>query len=233
MRFDTGSPTASETLSTPFGCGAKRAWPAGNPIRLRLRCHPVMFQRQRTRIRFSESNPFGRHMDFAMQQEQLKVLLIEDDEGFARAVGGMLEQTRDTAATVVMAPSLDAGLAQLAQSSFDIAILEFFLPDGAGLPNISLFRSAAPRVPVIAVGSADDETLAVEAVHAGAQDYLVKSQINPHWLLRSLRYAIELHRADMALLNAKVQYRGIFDHLVEGIFQTSPEGRYLMANAAL
>ncbi|HEU0038973.1 MAG TPA: PAS domain-containing protein, partial [Verrucomicrobiae bacterium] len=82
-------------------------------------------------------------------------------------------------------------------------------------------------------GSADDETLAVEAVHAGAQDYLVKSQINPHWLLRSLRYAIERHRADMALLNAEEQYRGIFDHLVEGIFQTTPEGRYLMANAAL
>ncbi len=168
-----------------------------------------------------------------MQQEQLKVLLIEDDEAFARAVGGLLEQTRDTAATVVIAPSLDAGLAQLAQSSFDIAILEFFLPDGAGLPNISLFRAAAPRVPVIAVGSADDETLAVEAVHAGAQDYLVKSQINPHWLLRSLRYAIERHRADMALLDAEEQYRGIFDHLVEGIFQTTPEGRYLMANAAL
>jgi sigma-B regulation protein RsbU (phosphoserine phosphatase) len=168
-----------------------------------------------------------------MQQEQLKVLLIEDYEGFARAVSGMLEQTRDTAATVVTAPSLDAGLAQLAQSSFDVAILEFFLPDGAGLPNISILRTAAPRVPLMVVGSADDETLAVEAVHAGAQDYLVKSQLSPRWLLRSIRYAIERHEADMALLDAEEQYRGIFDHLVEGIFQTTSDGRYLLANAAL
>jgi len=168
-----------------------------------------------------------------MQQEQLRVLLIEDDEGFARAVSGMLDQTRETAATVVVAPSLDAGLAQLARSSFDVAILEFFLPDGAGLPNISILRAAAPRVPVMAVGSADDEILAVEAVHAGAQDYLVKSQLSPRWLLRSIRYAIERHQADMALLNAEEQYRGIFDHLVEGIFQTTPDGRYLLANAAL
>ena len=167
-----------------------------------------------------------------MHQEPLRILLIEDDEAFARAVTGML-QPRETAATVVIARSLDAGLAQLAQSAFDVAILEFFLTDGAGLPNISILRTAAPRVPVMVVGSADDEALAVEAVHAGAQDYLVKSQINPHWLVRSIRYAIERHQADIALLDAEKQYRGIFDHLVEGIFQTNSEGRYLLANAAL
>src|SRR6266550_6555972 len=105
------------------------------PIRLRRPCEPAMFQRHRTRIQFS-GHLFERHFDFAMQQEQLRVLLIEDDEGFARAVSGMLEQTRETAATVVVAPSLDAGLSQLAGSSFDVVILEFFLPDGAGLPNI-------------------------------------------------------------------------------------------------
>ena len=88
-------------------------------------------------------------------------------------------------------------------------------------------------MPIIVAGDADDERVALEAVHAGAQDYLVKSQLNPGWLERSIRYAIERHRMDLALMEAEEKYHGVFDHLVEGIFRTTPEGRYLMANAAL
>jgi sigma-B regulation protein RsbU (phosphoserine phosphatase) len=61
----------------------------------------------------------------------------------------------------------------------------------------------------------------------------VKTQLTPGWLERSLRYAIERNRMDRALLEAEEKYHGVFDHLVEGIFQTTPDGRYLMANAAL
>jgi sigma-B regulation protein RsbU (phosphoserine phosphatase) len=82
-------------------------------------------------------------------------------------------------------------------------------------------------------GESDDETVALEAVHAGAHDYLVKSQLTPSWLERSLRYAIERHRLDRTLLEAEEKYHNVFDHLVEGIFQTSPDGHYLMANTAL
>src|SRR5206468_9065259 len=88
-------------------------------------------------------------------------------------------------------------------------------------------------LPIIVAGDADDEKVAVEAVHAGAQDYLVKSQLNPGWLERSIRYAIERQRMDTTLLAAEEKYHSLFDHLVEGIFQTTPEGRYLMANMAL
>jgi sigma-B regulation protein RsbU (phosphoserine phosphatase) len=70
-------------------------------------------------------------------------------------------------------------------------------------------------------------------VHAGAQDYLVKGQLTPSWLERSIRYAIERHRMDMTLLAAEQKYHSVFDHLVEGIFQTTVDGHYLMANAAL
>ncbi|RXM21979.1 PAS domain-containing protein, partial [Citrobacter sp. AAK_AS5] len=75
--------------------------------------------------------------------------------------------------------------------------------------------------------------LALEAVHAGAQDYLVKNQLGTRWLLRALRYAIERNQADLALLDAEEKYRGIFDHLTEGIFRTTPDGHYLLANLAL
>lgn len=168
-----------------------------------------------------------------MQPGALKVLIIEDDEALALAIREMLEQARDMVGLVVVSPSLTEGLAQLGTGDFDLVILEFFLQDGAGLPDIALIKAAAPRVPVIVVGAADDEAIAVETVHAGAQDYLVKAQLSPSGLWRSIRYAMERHQADLDLVDAQERYRGIFDHLVEGIFRTTPEGRYLIANAAL
>lgn len=169
----------------------------------------------------------------AITQDKLKVLLIEHDSGFARSMGEMLGQARDISADVLPAKDLHQGLSALADDEFDVVVLDMSLPDGAGLANVSLIRAGAPQLPIIVAGDSDDETVALEAVHAGAHDYLVKGQITPGWLERSLRYAIERHRMDRALLEAEEKYHSVFDHLVEGIFQTTPDGRYLMANAAL
>jgi len=168
-----------------------------------------------------------------MAQDSLKVLLIEHDSGFARYIGDMLDQTRDFKAEVLSAQDLHKGLSALAGDNFDVVVMDMSLPDGAGLANVSVLRAEAPQLPVIVAGDSDDETVALEAVHAGAHDYLVKSQLTPTWLERSLRYSIERHRMDRALLEAEEKYHGVFDHLVEGIFQTTPDGRYLMANTAL
>jgi len=168
-----------------------------------------------------------------MPQELLKVLLIEHDPAFGRYVGEMLGQARDLSAELRSAANLMAGLSELQGQTFDAVLLDLAAPDGAGLAKILLIKAQAPQLPIIAAGDADDEIVALEAVHSGAQDYLVKSQLTPAWLERSIRYAIERHRMDMALLEAEEKYHSVFDHLVEGIFQTTPAGRYLMANAAL
>ncbi len=167
------------------------------------------------------------------RRQSLRLLLIEHDDAFARAAGGMLEQARDSVGEVVIVPSLDEAVELIGREEFGVILLEFFLPDGAGLANIVVLQDAAPHTPIIVLGAADDEAIAVEAVHAGAQDYLVKGQINPSWLLRSIRYTIERHEAEIALIAQEEKYHSIFDHLVEGIFQTTPEGRYLIANMAL
>jgi sigma-B regulation protein RsbU (phosphoserine phosphatase) len=168
-----------------------------------------------------------------MTQDKLKILLIEHDPGFARTVTAMVEQTPDLGAEMQSAPDLSAGLSALSADHFDVVLFDVSVPDGAGLANVSLIRAEAPRLPIIAAGDVDDEEVALEAVQAGAQDYLVKSQLTPGWLDRSLRYAIERHRLDGALLAAEENYHSVFDHLVEGIFRTTPQGHYLMANAAL
>lgn len=161
------------------------------------------------------------------------MLLIEHDPGFARTVGDMLEKARDLTAELQSAPNLRAGLSVLTGDTFDVVVMDVCVPDGAGLGNVTLLKAEAPQLPIIVAGDLDDETVAVEAVHAGAQDYLVKSQLTPGWLERSIRYAIERHRMDMAVMAAEEKYHSVFDHLVEGIFRTTPEGRYLLANAAL
>lgn len=168
-----------------------------------------------------------------MAPDRLKILLIEHDPRFARTLGEMLGQARDIHAEMRSANNLRAGLSVLADDHFDLVMFDVSVPDGAGLANVSLIRAEAPDLPIIVAGDSDNETFALEAVHAGAHDYLVKSQITPSWLERSIRYAIERHRMDTALLDAEKKYHGVFDHLIEGIFQTSPEGAYLMANAAL
>ncbi len=168
-----------------------------------------------------------------MSQERLKILLIEHDPGFTRTINEMIGQARELTADVSSASDLQAGFSVLSRNTFDVVVLDVSVPDGAGLGNISLLKAEAPQLPIIAAGEADNETVAVEAVQAGAQDYLVKSQLTVGWLERSIRYAIERHRVDMAVMAAEEKYHGIFDHLVEGIFQTTPDGRYLIANAAL
>jgi sigma-B regulation protein RsbU (phosphoserine phosphatase) len=168
-----------------------------------------------------------------MSHERLNILLIEHDPGFTRTVGEMIGQARELTADICSATGIREGFSAINDQHFDVVVLDVALPDGAGLGNISLLKAEAPRLPIIAAGDADNETVAVEAVQAGAQDYLVKGQLTPGWLERSIRYAIERHRMDVTLLAAEEKYHSIFDHLIEGIFQTTPEGRYLLANMAL
>src|SRR3954468_17695821 len=168
-----------------------------------------------------------------MSQERVNILLIEHDPSFTRTVGEMIGQARELTADVSSATGLQEGFSAINDRHFDVVVLDVALPDGAGLANISLLKAEAPRLPIIAAGDADNETVAVEAVQAAAQDYLVKHQLTSGWLERSIRYAIERHRMDMALLAAEQKYHSIFDHLIEGIFQTTPDGRYLLANMAL
>src|SRR5215207_5564447 len=142
-----------------------------------------------------------------MAAERLKILLIEHDPGFARTVTEMLGQARELSADMQSAPDLNAGLTVLkAGGHFDVVLVDAYVPDGAGMANVMLVRAHAPQLPIIVAGEADDETVALEAVHAGAQDYLVKSQLNIGWLERSIRYAIERHRMDSALLDAEKKY---------------------------
>jgi sigma-B regulation protein RsbU (phosphoserine phosphatase) len=168
-----------------------------------------------------------------MDSDTFRILLISNGQEVRRQVEETLAQARIGDYKLAVREKLDEGLALLGEGGSDVALMDLSLPDGAGLSNVKRAQDAAPRVPVIVLGEADDERVALEAVSEGAQDYLVKGQLNSHVMGRAIRYAIERERSDAALLEAEQKYRGIFEHIVEGIFQTSPEGRYISANPAL
>ncbi|HEX3855865.1 MAG TPA: SpoIIE family protein phosphatase [Verrucomicrobiae bacterium] len=165
-----------------------------------------------------------------MESESLKILFIGSDEPFARSVAGMLGGTNE----LVTAPTMDAGTARLSGNHPFHAIL-FELPavDKDGLLQVGLLSVKKPRLPIVVFGPVDDEEFATEIVRAGAQDYLVKNQFDAHLLQHTIHCAMERQHERSALIEEKDNYYGVFDHLVEGIFRTTPDGHYLLANIAL
>ncbi len=167
-----------------------------------------------------------------MENESLKVLLIGKDGRFARNVADLLREGGGDNQTAT-APTIHAGLAQLGQNAFDAVLLELPVADNDGLSQVTLLAVQSPRVPIIVLGPVDDERFAAEAVRAGAQDYLPKEKLEARRLRSAIRCAMERQQERVALIEEKDNYCGIFDHLVEGIFRTTPAGHYLLANVAL
>ncbi|HLE21467.1 MAG TPA: response regulator, partial [Vicinamibacteria bacterium] len=134
-----------------------------------------------------------------MNQEPIKVLLIQDRRAETRAILEMLHHAAAGRFTVDSARTLSAGVERLQQHTFDVVLLDVTLPDSTGLPTLIKLLAAAPTLPIVVLGEADDEELAARAMRIGAQDYLYKARVDGHSLVRALRYAIERKRSEEAL----------------------------------
>jgi DNA-binding response OmpR family regulator len=132
------------------------------------------------------------------------VLLIEDSKGEADLVRmWLLEGNADWEVSCV--DRLSAGLAALATHRPAVLLLDLNLPDSHGAQTLSTVLNRAPGVPVVVLSGMNDEALALQAVHQGVQDYLVKGDFDGRQLTRALRYAIERH-AGAALKAASPDY---------------------------
>jgi signal transduction histidine kinase len=135
-----------------------------------------------------------------MDKSSIKVLLIEDNPGDARLIQEMLKEAATTQFELTHVDRLAAGLGRLGEEMFDVVLLDPGLPDSHGLDTFTKTRTQAPDVPVVLLSGLDDESIALEAVRKGAQDYLLKGRVDSHLLTRAVHYAIERHRAEEALL---------------------------------
>jgi sigma-B regulation protein RsbU (phosphoserine phosphatase) len=164
-----------------------------------------------------------------MESEPLKVLLVGSGAPFARDIADALGKTGGT----VEVATFDAAISTLKKNPFHAVLFEPSSVNAAALFQITSLAVQSPRVAVIVLGSAADEAFAVEVIASGAQDFLAKEEFTAQKLERAIRCAVERQAERVALIEEKDNYYGIFDHLVEGIFRTTPDGHYLLCNVAL
>jgi signal transduction histidine kinase len=124
------------------------------------------------------------------------VLLIEDNRGDARLLREMFNErgAHDTELTHV--ECMRDAEEHLAAHAVAIVLLDLGLPDAQGLEAVRRAHAAAPRVPLVVLTGLDDESLAAQALQEGAQDYLIKGQIDARGLVRAMRYATERNRLE-------------------------------------
>jgi two-component system, cell cycle sensor histidine kinase and response regulator CckA len=133
------------------------------------------------------------------QSGNTKVLLVEDSAVDARLVKALLEHGGTEAFSVTHVVKLADALRHLVESDIDVVILDLGLPDSMGLETLLRLHSKCARVPIVVLTGTDDEAVGTRAMHEGAQDYIPKSQLQSLLLVRSIRYAMERHRAVLAL----------------------------------
>ena len=129
-----------------------------------------------------------------MKEKALQVLVVEDNAGDARLLREMFSKERPGSFEFTHLMRMSEALIHLAKGGVDIVLLDMGLPDGHGLDTVRRAHAASPGVPLIVLTGLDDEVLAAEAMKEGAQDYLIKGQIENRALPRALRHAIERHR---------------------------------------
>jgi diguanylate cyclase len=135
----------------------------------------------------------------APAKEALRVLSIEDNPGDAILVREMLRDASPDGFHLENADRLSTAVASLLAGAVDCVLLDLSLPDAEGLEALAQVRTVALDVPIIVLTGRTDEVLAVQAVHEGAQDYLIKGQVDARLLSRSINYAIERKRAEVEL----------------------------------
>ena len=136
-----------------------------------------------------------------MTQTTTKILLVEDNPGDARLLQEAFEEITKMRFQFILCKTLKEALECLAKGRPDVCLLDLGLPDAQGLEAVQSIHRESPDLPIVVLTVLNDEDLALRALHEGAQDYLFKGRVDGNMLWRSLRYAMERQRVQLALLN--------------------------------
>ncbi len=165
-----------------------------------------------------------------MSADAVRILLIGQDPSDGQSIREALADVRDGPFTVECVPRLADGLDRLRGSPVAAVLLDLSLPDSQGIATFEQLSRAAPHVPIVVVGSPEDDDAVAQAVACGAQDYLQRAAIDRYTLPRILRRVIERQAADEALFfeqqRAEVTLRSIGD----GVLSTDVPGNVTYLN---
>src|SRR2546421_2369822 len=137
----------------------------------------------------------------------VKVLLVEDNPGDARLIQIMLAEAGNGLFEIETVEKLGTALQRLDLGGIGLILSDLSLPDSRGLDTFAKLHAQAGQVPIIVLSGLTDTTLAVQAVHEGAQDFLIKGQVDGQLLVRAMRYAIERKRMSEQLAHYAEELR--------------------------
>ena len=152
-----------------------------------------------------------------MDKKNVKILLIEDNPGDARLIRELLSEGKGMDFQMEWANGLTTGLNNLSVDEFDIILVDLGLPESQGLDTFTNIYAYASSIPIIILTVLNNENIAIKAVHEGAQDYLIKDQVDADSLVRSMQYAIERKKTEKVLLRTHEKLKAIFEGATDGI----------------
>jgi two-component system sensor histidine kinase UhpB len=152
----------------------------------------------------------------------IKVLLVEDSPTDALIVGEALADITDFNHTLTHAESLADALTHALGTRFDVVLLDLGLPDGNGIDTFRHFRHATPDTPVLVLTGLADISVGLVAIQEGAQDYVLKREIEAPLLSRAIRYAIERNRALTALAASEERFQLAVSGASAGLWDWDP-----------
>lgn len=165
--------------------------------------------------------------------EVIRVLLIEDNLGYAELIKIILDKARDIRFDFKNASRLSEGLEYVSRDETDIILLDLKLPDSKGIETFDKVYARAQNVPIIVLTAIDNDDLALAAVQKGAQDYLLKDQVNGRSLIHAIRYAVERKRMEEMFLNAAHEWRTTFDAIGDVVCLIDSERNIIRCNKAM
>lgn len=165
------------------------------------------------------------------QPQLIRLLIIEDDPNDAFLLKELLSESQ-TGFEIETADTMALALKRLDVGNIDFVLCDLSLPDSHGVETFLTIHALFPQMPVIVLSGDDDENHAMMVVERGAQDYLVKGQIDCRLLVRAIRYALKRVEADRALAEERNLLRNVIDAQPDSIYVKDARGRYLLDNLA-
>ncbi len=127
-------------------------------------------------------------------REALNVLVVEDDPGYRTLVEEWMREAELVSLTLDTCGGLGEAARKLPEGQYDVLLLDLGLPESSGIQTFDEVRSWETGLPVVVFTAEQDESQAIKAVQTGAQDYLIKGEVDGKLLVRSLLYATERHK---------------------------------------
>ncbi|MBI5075342.1 MAG: response regulator [Nitrospirae bacterium] len=157
--------------------------------------------------------------------EGFKILLIEDNPGDTDLIEEMLTAAK-VSFELTRVDRLSDGIEQIQSEDYSVILLDLGLPDSQGLETLTKLNKNGPKAPIIVLTGLADETIGTQAVKDGAQDYLIKGQIDHKLLSRAIKHAIERAKLEFE----REQYFKFFQTSTDLMCIADPNGSFIKTN---